>query len=65
MNRICTASNFERYVELSFTINDPRLPMEIRNVDQLGTLDARIYCIYYIPVAQRTLWVRDTGENKW
>lgn len=51
MDRICTTPNFERYVELSITINDPCLPIEIRDVDQLGTLGARVDCIHHIPVA--------------
>jgi hypothetical protein len=61
MDRICTTPNFERYVELSITINDPCFPIEFWDVDQLGTLSARVDCIHYIPVAQRTLGVRDTG----
>ena len=51
MNRICLTPNFERYVELGITINDPCLPIELREVDQLGTLGARVDCIHYIPVA--------------
>jgi len=64
MDRICTTTDFKRYVELSITINDPGLPVERRDVDQLGTLGARVDCIHYIPVVQRTLGVRDTGK-KW
>jgi len=63
MDRICMTTNFERYVELSIAINDPCLPIEIRDVDQLGTLGARVDCIHYIPVAERTLGVRDTGRK--
>ena len=63
MDRICTTSNLERYIELSITINNPCIPMELRDVDQLGTLGARVDCIHYIPVAQRTLGVRDTGKK--
>jgi hypothetical protein len=63
MDRICMTPNFERHVELSITINDPCLPIEPRDVDQLGTLGARIDCIHYRPVAQSTPGVRDTGRN--
>jgi hypothetical protein len=62
MDRICTTPNLERYIELGITINNPYIPIEDRDVDHLGTLDARVDCIYYIPVAQRTLSVRDTGK---
>jgi hypothetical protein len=51
MDRICTTPNFERYVELGITINNPFLPIETLDVDQLGTLGARVDCIHYIPVA--------------
>ena len=62
MDRICIPSHFERYVELSITINHPYIPTEVREVIQLGTLGARVDCIHYIPVAQRKLGVRDTGK---
>ena len=59
MDRICLTPNFERYVELSITINDPYLPIELLEVDQLGTLGARVDRIHYRPVARRTLGVRN------
>ena len=51
MDRICNTPNFERYVELSVTINDPCFPIEIGDVLQLGTFGTRVDCIHYIPVA--------------
>jgi hypothetical protein len=63
MDRICIAPNLERYIDLSITINNPCIPMVLRDVNQLGTLGARVDCIHYIPVAQCTLGVRDTGKK--
>ena len=61
MDRICNTANLERYIELSITIDNPYIPIELRDVDQLGTLGTRVDCIHYIPVAQCTLSVRDIG----
>ena len=33
MDWICNTPNFERYIELSITINDPCFPMELRDVE--------------------------------
>ena len=51
MDRICNTPNLERYIKLNITINNPYNPIEGRDVDQFGTLGARVDCIYYIPVA--------------
>jgi len=50
MDRICTASNFERHFELSISINDPFILIELRDVEILGTPGARVDCVHYIPV---------------
>jgi len=63
MDRKCTTPNFERYVELSITINNPCIPVERWDVDQLGTLGARIDCIHYISVAQRKVGVRKLSRG--
>ena len=63
MDRICAASNFERHVELSITINDPFILIELRDVEILGTLGARVDCIHYIPVKYPTLGIRAMGKK--
>jgi hypothetical protein len=60
MDRIGLTPNFERHVDLSTAINNPDIPVEGRDVDQLGTLDARVDCIHDRPVACRTLGLGDT-----
>lgn len=62
MDRIGLAPNFERHVDLSIAIDDPDIPVEGRVAVQLGTLDARVYCIHDIPVVRRALGVRK--QNK-
>jgi hypothetical protein len=64
MDRICLTPDFERYVEFSITINDPYIPIELLEVDQLGTLGARVDCIHYRPVARRTLGVGDKVKQR-
>ena len=63
MDRICNAPNFERHIDLGITIYDPRIPIELRDINQLGPLGARVDCIHHIPVAQRTLGVSKIGRR--
>jgi hypothetical protein len=61
VDRVRLAPDFECHVDLSIAINAPDIPAEGRNVDQLGTLDARVDCIHDIPDARRMLG--DTGNK--